>query len=70
MHAQVGDELIVKGNHVGDPDRKGRIREVRGAGGEPPFVVEWDDHPGGAVVWPGSDAFVKHLSGAGDGARN
>ncbi len=30
MKAQVGDELVVKGCHVGDPNRKGVIIEIRG----------------------------------------
>ena len=32
MKAQVGDELVVKGRHVGDPDRTGVIIEVIGQG--------------------------------------
>jgi hypothetical protein len=43
MKAQVGDELMVKGRHVGDFDRKGVIIEVRGEGGAPPYLVRWSD---------------------------
>ena len=38
MKAQVG-ELIVKGLHVGNPDRRGVITEVRGKDGGPPYLV-------------------------------
>ena len=30
MHAEVGDEIVVRGRHVGDEDRKGMIIEVYG----------------------------------------
>jgi len=43
MHAQVGDELVVKGAHVGVPERKGVVREVHGANGAPPYLVQWSD---------------------------
>ncbi len=43
MKAQVGDELVVKGRHVRDPDRTGVIIEVRGKDGGPPYLVRWSD---------------------------
>ena len=43
MKAQVGDELVVKGLHVGNQDRKGAIVEVRGEDGGPPYLVRWSD---------------------------
>ena len=43
MNAQVGDELVVKGRHVGDHDRTGVITEVRGEAGGPPYLVRWSD---------------------------
>ncbi len=43
MKAQVGDELVVRGRHVGDPDRTGVIIEVRGEDGGPPYLVRWSD---------------------------
>ena len=38
MHAEVGDEIVVRGRHVGDEDRKGLIIEVHGEGGAPPSL--------------------------------
>lgn len=61
MRAAVGDEIIVKGHHVGDPDRKGEIVAV-GDDGQPPFHVRWDDTGHTTLFFPGSDAVVEHLS--------
>ena len=59
MHAVVGDRLHVHGNVVGHPDRMGEIVEVRDAGGEPPYMVRFDDgHT--CLVFPGPDAVVEH----------
>ncbi|MCW2903234.1 MAG: hypothetical protein JWO67_5499 [Streptosporangiaceae bacterium] len=58
MQAIVGDRLHVHRNTVGQPDKNGDIIEVRGNGGEPPFVVRFDDgHTG--LVFPGPDAVVE-----------
>jgi Domain of unknown function (DUF1918). len=57
MLATVGDRLLVHAKSVGNPDREGEIIEVRGAAGEPPYMVRFDDgHIG--LVFPGPDAIV------------
>ena len=57
MHATVGDRLHVHGNIVGQSDQIGEIMEVRGAGGEPPYVVRFEDgHTG--LIFPGPDAVI------------
>jgi hypothetical protein len=67
MHAQVGDKIVVKGHHVGDPDRDAVVLAVQGANGEPPYRVRWSDgHEG--VYFPGTDAFVDHQPGGSSGA--
>jgi len=59
MQAVVGDRLHVHGKVVGDAERTGEIVEVHGAGGEPPYLVRFDDgHTG--LVFPGPDAVVEH----------
>ena len=59
MQAAVGDRLHVHANVVGHPGRTGEIVEVRGAGGEPPYLVRFDDgHT--ALVFPGPDAIIEH----------
>jgi len=60
MHAVVGDELLVKGRHVGDIQREGVILEIRGPGGAPPYRVRWKDgHE--SLFTPSSDTIVEHL---------
>ncbi len=59
MQASVGDRIIIRGHHIGEPDRDGEVLEVRGSNGAPPFLVRWEDgHEG--LFFPGPDAFVKH----------
>ncbi len=59
MRAEIGDELIVRGRHVGDEDREGTILEIHGVNGAPPYVVRWrDGHE--SVFVPSSDTVVEH----------
>jgi len=64
MRAVVGDRLHVHGKTVGRADKTGKIIDVRGADGAPPYLVQFDDgHE--ALVFPGPDAQVEHApSGA------
>jgi hypothetical protein len=58
MRATVGDRLHVHGKTVGQRDLLGEITEVRGNGGQPPYVVRFEDgHTG--LVYPGPDAVVE-----------
>ena len=60
MKAQVGDELVVKGRHVGDPDRTGVIIEVIGEVGGPPYLVRWSDgHE--SSFFPASGTVAQHI---------
>jgi hypothetical protein len=61
MQAKVGDRLVVKGHHLGEPDRDGEIVEVHGEGGAPPYSVRWSDDGRTGFVFPGPDATVDHL---------
>jgi len=60
MQAKVGDMLVVHGQRTGVPDHLGRITEVRGKEGGPPFMVRWDDDGHEGLVFPGPDAVVSH----------
>jgi hypothetical protein len=43
---------------VGQQDHRGRITEVRGPGGSPPYLVVFEDgHE--ALVFPGPDAVIE-----------
>ena len=61
MHAEIGDRLVVKGHAVSEPDRDGKITEIHGENGEPPYLVEWSDDGHIGLVFPGPDARVDHL---------
>ncbi len=49
MKAAPGDRIIIKGHHIGQPDRDAEILEVRGD----------DGHEG--FFFPGSDAQIHHF---------
>jgi hypothetical protein len=65
MQATVGDRIHVHGAHVDDHQREGRIVEVRGKDGAPPYLVHWFDTDHDALVFPGPDAQI-HPAPAGD----
>jgi hypothetical protein len=60
MDAEVGDRIIVRGHHVGQPVRACEVLEVRGSGGGAPYLVRWDDSGHETLFFPGSDATVEH----------
>ena len=66
MQAHVGDRLVVKGHHIGEPDRDAKVLEVHGKDGEAPYLVEWSDDGHVGLVFPGPDAFIEHLAGSED----
>lgn len=62
MQAVVGDRLLVHGKAVGHPGKTGEILEVRDSGGEPPYMVRFDDgHT--SLVFPGPDAVIEQHNG-------
>jgi hypothetical protein len=66
VKAAVGDRITVHGLHVGDGTRCGEVIEVKGASGEPPYVVRWDDGRE-AVFVPGSGVRVDPAGTLADG---
>ena len=69
MHANVGDQLHIHAGHTDTPDQYGRIVEVHGADGAPPYLVEFSDgHT--RLIFPGPDAVVepaRHVEGSSHG---
>jgi hypothetical protein len=58
MNAVQGDRIVIRGRTVESSDRHGEIIEVKGANGEPPYLVRFDDgHE--SVVYPGGDFAVE-----------
>ncbi|KQY99300.1 DUF1918 domain-containing protein [Microbacterium sp. MEC084] len=57
MGAKSGDRLVVEGHTAEQHRREAVVLEVRGADGEPPYLVRWaDGHEG--LVFPGPDAHI------------
>ena len=62
MRAQIGDRIVVHGQHVDDSPRRGVILEVHGRDGQPPYFVGWTDgHE--ALYFPASDAHIEPKTG-------
>lgn len=61
MKAAQGDRIIIRGHHIGEPDRDGEVLEVQGDDGGPPFLVRWEDTGHESLFFPGPDATVQHF---------
>jgi hypothetical protein len=60
MEAHVGDEIVVPGHKVGQVSRTATVLELRGEGGNPPYLVRWNDDGHEGLYFPGTDAGVSH----------
>jgi hypothetical protein len=58
MKANVGDWLVFKGGTNEQSERRGKITEVHGTDGAPPYMVRWLDTGHEALVFPGPDTIV------------
>jgi len=56
-----GDRLVVRGHHVGEPERDGEILEVHGEDGLPSYLIRWSDDGHVSRLFPGSDAYVEQV---------
>ena len=61
MRAAVGDRIVIRGHHVGDPDRDCEVLEVPDDDGEPPYLVRWGETGHRSLFFPGNDASVHHV---------
>ena len=58
MYASIGDQVRIMGRNVGLREHVGEIIEVRGAQGEPPYRVRFDDgHE--SLIFPGPDCLIE-----------
>jgi Domain of unknown function (DUF1918) len=57
MEATIGDQICIHGSTVGHADKHGEIMEVRGTGGEPPYLVRFADGQT-TLLFPGPDAVI------------
>jgi hypothetical protein len=59
-HAEVGDLIVIQGQHVGERTRSGEILEVLGAPEHEHYRVRWEDgHE--SIFTPGVDALIRHI---------
>lgn len=61
MKASTGDRIIIKGHHLGEPDRDCEVVAVDGPDGDPPFRVRWSDTGHESLFFPGTDARIQHF---------
>jgi len=58
MKAHQGDHIILAARHTDEPTRHGEVLEVRGANGDPPYLVRWaDGHTG--LMYPGPGSILR-----------
>ncbi len=58
MKAAIGDTVRIKGHHLGTADRIGKIIDVQGAKGAPPYLVKFTDgHQ--TLLYPGPDCHIE-----------
>lgn len=62
LRAAPGDRLVIRGHHLGEPDRDAEILEALGEGGTAPFRVRWSETGREALLFPGTDAVVDHIA--------
>ena len=65
MQAHVGDRIVVRAHHLGEPDKDCEVIEARGLDDGPPFMVRWSDSGQEALFFPGPDAWVAPAAGRG-----
>lgn len=63
MRAAIGDTLHIHTNHLGTAEHLGKIIEVRGSDGAPPYLVQFRDGST-RLLFPGPDAVVEHPAAA------
>lgn len=61
MNVEIGDRIVVRGHHQGEPPRDGEILRIDGPDGGPPYLVRWSEDGHESLFFPGSDAHVEHV---------
>lgn len=58
MDVKPGDQIVVHGRTVTQPDRKAEILNVLGPDGGPPYRVRWSEDGHEGLFFPGPDASI------------
>ena len=61
MKARSGDQLVVRGHRIGQPDRLGEVLAALGPDGSEPFRGRWDEDGHTTLFYPGNDCVVQQL---------
>ncbi|MFD8722997.1 pyridoxamine 5'-phosphate oxidase family protein [Streptomyces sp. NPDC059629] len=61
MRAHLGDQLVIESPATGAARRDGEIVGLHHEDGTPPYDVRWSDTDEVTLVFPGSDAHIRHL---------
>ena len=67
MKANVGDRIIIRGRHTGQPIRACQVVEVHG--GEGPYVVRWEEKRARELVLPRQRRHRRSHEGSGQALR-
>ena len=63
MEAHVGDRIVVRSTHTGEPARTGRVVECHEPDGGPPYRVEWEPDGHTGLFFPAGTATVVRGNG-------
>ena len=58
MDVKPGDQIVVRGRTVTQPDRNAEVLNVLGPDGGPPYRVRWSDDGHEGLFFPGPDASI------------
>ena len=59
MEAHVGDRIVVRSTHQGEPERSGEVVACSEPEGGPPYRVRWEDGHEGLFYPAGTAAVVQ-----------
>jgi hypothetical protein len=65
VEAHVGDRIIVRSTHQGEPERTGAVVECAEPGGGPPYRVRWESDGHTALFYPAGTCTVVHEAAQG-----
>jgi hypothetical protein len=62
QYASVGDRIVIRGHHAGEPTRECEAISVLSADGGPPFLVRWSDTGRESLFTPDPDAIIERAT--------
>jgi hypothetical protein len=64
VEAHVGDRIVVRSTHQGEPDRVGEVIGCSEPGGGPPYRVRWEPDGHTGLFYPAGTASVVRAEAA------